>query len=161
MADLSLPVSRCPGIDAVAREVLGLNPWGHGGTGSSNRAWWVTTAEVSHRAIPLHVPAGRLVAETWLVSGLIDAASLSVEDLCDACLDYGDLLLTLQGDPEAVDIQSVDDMGTWQIRTIGGKFWLFGIDNYPEDGVWDIDALAEADSPRAALDAICREVCGG
>lgn len=170
-ADLSLPVSRCPGIDAVAREVLGLDPWKHGGPGSSNRAWWTLRAEVPLRAVPLTVPAGRLVAETWLADngeiarvgrGLppdVHAAGLHA-----ACLFRGDLLRLCSALGVEVPAGTVPRL---ERANIAGPVWClhFGdgsrVDFVAHTAVGAevlVPALAGITDPRAALDAIVKEV---
>lgn len=174
-ADLTLPVSRLPGVVEVARKVLGLDPWIPGWPGSP---WEYETAPGEYeRVVPLTVPAGRLVAETWLTRCTGRAPMDAAVDLVPsglrglhwpdwlhaACLYLGDLLRVAAALGVEVPAGTVPRL---ERANIAGPVWClhFGdgsrVDFVAHTAVGAevlVPALAGITDPRAALDAIVKE----
>lgn len=165
MDDLALPASRLPGVEAVAREVLGLDPWD-----PLKRNW---TGAGFTRVVPLTIPAGRLVAETWLPAQSAywamrwddDADERAVAaDLHANCLWAGDLLRLCSALGVEVPAGTVPRM---ERAKTGAAVWVFGCEPGsrwyfvaadPVEGETLLPALAGITDPRAALDAIVAAV---
>lgn len=167
MSDLVLPVSRCPGIIDTAQECLGLDPWAvsyqFDPRGRAvNSAWWADNAPV----VPPHIPAGRLVAETWMngldragwnigEAYLANPGAPSVERTRTVCLWMGawvaDLLTLCKALDDEVPAGTVPRLepvrGGWAV-CVGEtrRVFLYGAER------------GEITDPREALTAILAEV---
>lgn len=172
MTALSLPVSRLPGIVEVAREVLGLDPWAltlHVGA----CPWWGGPGG-DQGIVPLTIPAGRLVAETWLrQSGgwsdwwEVSSGSARVEH----CLWLGDLLTLCSALGVEVPKGTVPPfarhfalVGIWRLGDCEdprfGWAHTFGIDipSWKDGRHHVVEGLVRITDPREALDAILASV---
>lgn len=186
--DLTLPVSRCPGIAEVAREVLGLDPWAYARDedpltwragvlstlrGGYWRAWWAGDID-ARPCVPLAVPAGRLVAETWLTRMCGMPAEYLADDqphddaterLHAACLYLGDLLRlcsALGVEVPAGTVPRLERAATAEaVWLVAGPGWPRGALTFVAanavGGEILVPALAGITDPRAALDAIIAE----
>lgn len=167
----ALPTRRLPGIEAVAREVLGFDVWeGRKRNGGPlAMAWMMLVDEASDdpaytRAVPLSLPAGRLVAETWW--DRTTHQPLPERDaLHAACLYLGDLLRlcsALGVEVPAGTVPRLEPLSrTWLLRS-GDDSWWFALDD--GETLRDmrrttvVPGLRMDADPRAALDAILAAV---
>lgn len=173
----------------MAREVLGLNPWacvtvlGADGRAEVVRTWWAADSKTSWHVVPLSLPAGRLVAEWWFGNGGDHTASWVHYDslhgskrsgaagLHAACLYRGDLLRVCSAlgvEVPAGTVPRLDYMhdlslarACWSLEVANVLEARFAAQRFPGEGVRLVPALAGGADPRAALDAIVKEVCGG